>query len=160
MGIKLRMTISCRTQADGQVERQNCTLKDAPRCMVSLHGTDWVDVLGTVEFAHLTLVSSSTKMSPFEIDTSRVARMPIGATTTRNEYTINAKKITVVLWLKRSKIWQRPKIDSAHSDVVILATSNLPLEHATTGTSFQKDEFAPNVVGPFKTIKMVNNKVA
>ncbi|OWZ09353.1 hypothetical protein PHMEG_00017963 [Phytophthora megakarya] len=143
-------------------------LEDAQRCMVSLHDIDWVDVLGTVEFAPSTLVSSSTKMSPFEIDTGRVARMPIGAA-----MRATLQKIAAALWLKRNKTWPSLKIDSAHSTTrngparcllqatfVYLATKNLPLAHAATGTSIQKDKFAPNLVGPFMIIKMINNNAA
>ncbi|GMF43854.1 unnamed protein product [Phytophthora fragariaefolia] len=85
LGVKLRMATSYRAQTDGQVERQNRVLEDALRCMVSLEGTNWVDVLGTVEYAHATLVSASTKLSPFDIYTGRVARSPVGATISRND---------------------------------------------------------------------------
>ncbi|GMF50119.1 unnamed protein product [Phytophthora fragariaefolia] len=62
MWVRLRMSTSYRAQADGQVERHHRVLEDALQCMVSQHGTDWVDVLGTIEFAHSTLVSSLTKI--------------------------------------------------------------------------------------------------
>ncbi|KAF1319591.1 polyprotein, partial [Globisporangium splendens] len=71
MGIKLSMTTSHRPQADGQTERQNLVLEDALRCVVSYHGDDWNRHLGTIEYAHATLVNVSTKMSPFELDTGR-----------------------------------------------------------------------------------------
>ncbi|KAE9050145.1 hypothetical protein PR001_g2660 [Phytophthora rubi] len=87
--VKIRMATSYRAQADGQVDRQNRVLEDALRCMVSLEGTNWVDVLGTVEHVHATLVSASTKLSPFEIDIGRVARPPVGATISRNDYVQN-----------------------------------------------------------------------
>ena len=48
IGIKLSMTTSNRAQADGQTERQNLILEDALRCMVSYHGSDWPDHLGTI----------------------------------------------------------------------------------------------------------------
>ncbi|KAE9333688.1 hypothetical protein PR003_g13902 [Phytophthora rubi] len=87
--VKIRMATSYRAQADGQVDRQNRVLEDALHCMVSLEGTNWVDVLGTVEHVHATLVSASTKLSPFEIDIGRVARPPVGATISRNDYVQN-----------------------------------------------------------------------
>ena len=71
MGTKLLMTTSLRAQADGQTERQHLILEDALRCMVSYHGSDWSDHLSTIEFAHATLVSKSTQLSPFEIETGR-----------------------------------------------------------------------------------------
>ncbi|KAL4145628.1 hypothetical protein PRNP1_013295 [Phytophthora ramorum] len=71
MGVKLRMTVSKRAQADGQSERQVRTLEDALRCTVSHYGDDWADMIPTVEYAHATAIHSSTKLSPFELDTGR-----------------------------------------------------------------------------------------
>ncbi|KAF1316466.1 putative retroelement, partial [Globisporangium splendens] len=74
MGIKLSMTTSHRPQADSQTERQNLVVEDALRCVVSYQGTDWVQHLGMIEYAHATLISASTGFSPFEIDTVRKER--------------------------------------------------------------------------------------
>ncbi|KAJ8577003.1 hypothetical protein ON010_g2207 [Phytophthora cinnamomi] len=71
------MTTSYRAQADGQTERQNLILEDALRCMISYHGRDWSEHLGTIEYAHATLVSASTGLSPFEVDTGRKERNPL-----------------------------------------------------------------------------------
>ena len=71
MGVQLNMTTLHRAQADGQTERQNLVLEDALRCMVSYRGMNWVNYLGTIEYAHATLVSSSTQLSPFQLDTGR-----------------------------------------------------------------------------------------
>ncbi|OWY99886.1 Retroelement [Phytophthora megakarya] len=152
MGVKLRMTTSYRAQADGQVERQNRVLEDALQFMVSLLGTDWGDVLGTMEFAHSTLVNSSTKMSLFEIDTGRVVRMPIGAATTRNDYARNfvENRRRIVAQAKQNlaevQDQQCPQYNKKRASTVFaagafvyLATKNLPLAHAATGTSIQKD---------------------
>ena len=76
LGVKFSMTTAHRAQADGQTERQNLVLEDALRCMVSCHGEDWNKHLGTIEYAHSTLVSSSSKLTPFEIDTGRMVRNP------------------------------------------------------------------------------------
>ncbi|GMF28948.1 unnamed protein product [Phytophthora fragariaefolia] len=65
------MTTAHRAQADGQTERQNLVLENALRCMVSYHGDDWVKHLGTIDYAHSTLVNASTKFAPFELDTGR-----------------------------------------------------------------------------------------
>ncbi|GMF48760.1 unnamed protein product [Phytophthora fragariaefolia] len=71
MGIKLRMTVSKRAQAEGQSERQVRTLEDALRCTASHYGDDWFAVLPTVEYAHATAIHSSTRVSPFQLDTGR-----------------------------------------------------------------------------------------
>ncbi|GMF46067.1 unnamed protein product [Phytophthora fragariaefolia] len=71
MRIKLSMTTAHRAQADGQTERQNLVLEDALIFIFSYHGDDWVKHLGTIEYAHSTLVNASTKFAPFELDTGR-----------------------------------------------------------------------------------------
>ncbi|OWZ04348.1 Retroelement [Phytophthora megakarya] len=43
--------------------------------MTSYHGSDWADYLDTIEYGHATLVNTSTKMSPFQIDTGRIPRV-------------------------------------------------------------------------------------
>lgn len=77
MQVKHRMTVSRRAQADGRSERQVRTLEDSLRCVVSHYGDDWVRLLPTVEYAHATLVSTSTRVSPFEVDSGRKPRSPI-----------------------------------------------------------------------------------
>nr|CCA25681.1 AlNc14C312G10506 [Albugo laibachii Nc14] len=71
MGVKLIMTTAHRAQPDGQTERQNLVLEDALRYLVSYSGENWAKLLGTVEYAHVTSVNASTKLTPFEIDTGR-----------------------------------------------------------------------------------------
>ncbi|KAF4038594.1 putative reverse transcriptase-RNase H-integrase [Phytophthora infestans] len=58
---------------------------DALRCKVSRYDDAWADVLPTVEYAHATAIHSSTKLSPFELDTGgqpataiRVTRSVVG----------------------------------------------------------------------------------
>ena len=69
MVTKLSKTTAHRAQADDQTERHILVLEDALRCMVFYYGDDWVKHRGTIKFAHATLVSKSTQLSPFEIDT-------------------------------------------------------------------------------------------
>ena len=71
MGVKLSMTTDHRAQPDGQTERQNLVLEDNLRCMISYQGSDWIHLLGAIEYAHATLVSASTGFSPLEVDTRR-----------------------------------------------------------------------------------------
>ena len=74
MDIKHSKSSAGRAQTDGQTERQNRTLEDALRCMVSYIGDDWAHHLGTIEYAHMTLVQGSTGRTPFEVDTGRLPR--------------------------------------------------------------------------------------
>ncbi|GMF49451.1 unnamed protein product [Phytophthora fragariaefolia] len=77
MKIKTAMTTAHRAQADGQTERQTRTLEDSLRCSISYHGNDWNEHLPMTEYVHATLVSSSSKMSPFFVDTGRQPKSPL-----------------------------------------------------------------------------------
>nr|CCA16047.1 hypothetical protein HCAG_09237 [Albugo laibachii Nc14] len=79
------MTTAHRAQADGQTERQNRTLEDSLRCFTSYHGKDWNKYLPFIEYAHATLTTASTKVSPFEIDTGRKTWDPIVPTKSQNQ---------------------------------------------------------------------------
>jgi len=52
-------------------QRQNLMLEDALRYVVSYHRLDWPNYLPTIEYAHATLVSSSSILSPFQLSTGR-----------------------------------------------------------------------------------------
>ncbi|KAF1324365.1 polyprotein, partial [Globisporangium splendens] len=183
MGIKLSMTTSHRAQADGQTERQNLVLEDALRCMVSYHGDDWVSHLGTIEFAHATLVNESTKFTPFEVDTGRKVRNLIAqefGVDEGNFEPVNiaefaknfAEKRQQVVKLAQENLKQaqerqkkyydrkRREVEFNAGDLVMLDTKNLPLKTVAQSTSLQKAKLAAKKVGPFKIDSMVNKNVA
>ncbi|KAF1313294.1 putative retroelement, partial [Globisporangium splendens] len=113
MGIKLNMTTSHRAQADGQTERQNLILEDALRCMTSYHGRDWSEKLATTEYAHATLTSASTRLSPFEIGTGRKERHPVGLPAASNiskrKETTDLAEIAKTFHDEREKIIDKAK---------------------------------------------------
>ncbi|KAF1333225.1 polyprotein, partial [Globisporangium splendens] len=183
MGIKLSMTTSHRAQADGQTERQNLVLEDALRCMVSYHGDDWVSHLGTIEFAHATLVNESTKFTPFEVDTGRKVRNLIAQEFGVDEGNLEpvniaefaknfAEKRQQVVKLAQENLKQaqerqkkyydrkRREVEFNAGDLVMLDTKNLPLKTVTQSTSLQKAKLAAKKVGPFKIDSMVNKNAA
>ncbi|KAF1314665.1 Retrotransposon nucleocapsid protein, partial [Globisporangium splendens] len=183
MGIKLSMTTSHRAQADGQTERQNLVLEDALRCMVSYHGDDWVSHLGTIEFAHATLVNESTKFTPFEVDTGRKVRNLIaqefgveGGVIEQvdvAEFAKNfAEKRQQIIKLAQENLKQaqerqkkyydrkRRDVEFEAGNLVVLDTKNLPLKTVARSTSLQKAKLAAKKVGPFKIDAMVNKNVA
>ncbi|KAF1330411.1 polyprotein, partial [Globisporangium splendens] len=183
MGIKLSMTTSHRAQADGQTERQNLVLEDALRCMVSYHGDDWVSHLGTIEFAHATLVNESTKFTPFEVDTGRKVRNLIAqefGVDEGNFEPVNiaefaknfAEKRQQVVKLAQENLKQaqerqkkyydrkRREVEFNAGDLVMLDTKNLPLKTVAQSTSLQKAKLAAKKVGPFKIDSMVNKNAA
>jgi RNase H-like domain found in reverse transcriptase/Integrase zinc binding domain/Chromo (CHRromatin Organisation MOdifier) domain len=182
MGVKLNMTTSHRAQADGQTERQNLILEDALRCMISYHGDDWAQHLGTIEYAHATLTSSSTGMSPFEIDTGRKERHPYGnlAPIENLESQENIVEFAKQFKEARQKIidmarthllkaqksqknyydLKRSNVTFKQGDLVMLDTRRLPLAHAARDIDAKRCKLAPRKIGPFEIERMVNDNVA
>ena len=180
MGTKLSMTTAHRAQADGQTERQNLILEDALRCMVSYHGDDWATHLGTIEFAHATLVSKSTQLSPFEIDTGRQVSNAIAGS-----FSVTGKQLPVAEYAKkfadrRQKIIKlaqtnlakaqekqknyydkkRSNVTFTTGDMVMLDAKHLKLRHHNMGTGTSKTKLLAKKIGPFKIETMINSNVA
>lgn len=180
MGVKLSMTTAHRAQSDGQTERQNLVLEDALRCMVSYHGNDWANHLSTIEYAHATLVSSSTKLSPFTIDTGRQPR-----SITQSEFSSSTEDIPLVEYAQRfvnerKKLVElarknllaaqerqkqyydkkRREVKFVEGDLVLLSTKNLSLRIAADGAKDKKNKLAAKRIGPFRISKMLSENVA
>ncbi|KAF1331550.1 Retroelement pol polyprotein, partial [Globisporangium splendens] len=183
MGIKLSMTTSHRPQADGQTERQNLVLEDALRCVVSYHGDDWNRHLGTIEYAHATLVNVSTKMSPFELDTGRkvsnliaeeingiassdftvsIAEYAKRFATERQKIVNQARRNLLQAQERQKKYYDRKRRDVKFKsgDLVMLDTKNLPLKTVNVNTDLKKAKLAAKKIGPFEIEHMVNDNVA
>ncbi|POM80943.1 LOW QUALITY PROTEIN: Retrotransposon nucleocapsid protein [Phytophthora palmivora] len=161
VGVKLSMTTAHIAHADGQTERQNVVLEDALRCMVSYHGDDWVKHLGTIEYAHSTLVNASTKMTPFEVDTGRkvsnllTERMKelvysesdgILAEFAKNfalerQQVVKQAQGNVKHAQERQKAYydrQRRQVVFKEGDLVLLDTKNLPLKTVNKNTELKR----------------------
>ncbi|KAF1321051.1 Retroelement pol polyprotein, partial [Globisporangium splendens] len=182
MGIKLSMTTSHRPQADGQTERQNLVVEDALRCMISYQGTDWVQHLGMIEYAHATLISASTGFSPFEIDTGRKERNVWEQTINskaeergiaeyakifaeeRQKIVELARKNLVKAQETQKKYYDRKRrvhqVEFKAGDLVMLDTSRVSLKHAASETDMKRAKFAARKIGPLEIIRMINPNVA
>ncbi|KAG6613497.1 Retroelement pol Polyprotein [Phytophthora cinnamomi] len=183
MGIKLSMTTAHRAQADGQTERQNLVLEDALRCMISYHGDDWVKHLGTIEYAHSTLVNASTKFAPFELDTGRkvsnivaeemkdllqsendvtLAEFAKNFAKERQEIVERAQKNLEEAQARQNEYYDRKRrqVVFKRGDLVLLDTKNLPLKTVNKNTELKKAKLAATKVGPFVLERMVNDNVA
>ena len=66
IGATVSLTSGYHPQSNGQAERANQTLEDTLRCYCARHPSTWSRCLPWVEYAHNTLVSSSSGLSPFE----------------------------------------------------------------------------------------------
>ncbi|KAF1314389.1 Retrotransposon nucleocapsid protein, partial [Globisporangium splendens] len=177
------MTTSHRPQADGQTERQNLVLEDALRCVVSYHGDDWNRHLGTIEYAHATLVNASTKMSPFEVDTGRkvsnlIAEEMNGIVSsdltvsiaeyakrfaTERQKIVNQARMNLLQAQERQKMYydrKRRDVQFKAGDLVLLDTKNVPLKTVNANTDLKKAKLAAKKIGPFEIEHMINDNVA
>ena len=66
LGATVSLSSGYHPQSNGQTERKNQEMETALRCMTSQNPTSWSEQLLWVEYAHNTLTSSATGLSPFE----------------------------------------------------------------------------------------------
>ena len=66
LGAKVSLSSGFHPQTNGQTERKNQEMETALRCMVSQNPSSWSSQLLWVEYAHNSLTSSATRLSPFE----------------------------------------------------------------------------------------------
>ena len=66
LGASTSLTSGFHPQSNGQSERMNQDMETALRCIVSKHPASWSSQLLWVEYAHNTLISSATGLSPFQ----------------------------------------------------------------------------------------------
>uniref|UniRef100_A0AAV1UHC2 Chromo domain-containing protein n=1 Tax=Peronospora matthiolae TaxID=2874970 RepID=A0AAV1UHC2_9STRA len=148
--------------------------------MVSYHGSDWSEHLGTIEFAHATLVSTSTQLSPFEIDTGRKCNNAITGDSSDNVTKIGISEYAKKFADRRQKIieFARKNLESAQKkqkehydrkrssvtfnagDMVMLDARHLNLRHRNNGQDATNSKLVAKKIGPFKIKKMINQNVA
>ena len=173
MGIKHSMSTAGRAQTDGQTERQNRTMEDSLRCVVSYLGNDWASHLGTVEYAHMNLVQASTGFTPFEVDTGRSERRPMlnfhdfhhQAARNFAEHRQNiidmATKNLQRAQEKMKAYYDKRRVDTTFNvkDYVYLATRRIPIKHAQAYDFDGKPtrpKLTPRFIGPFEIIEVIN----
>ena len=66
LGASVSLSSGYHPQTNGQAERANQALEATLRCFTKGHPSTWSTYLPWVEYAHNTLVSSATGMSPFQ----------------------------------------------------------------------------------------------
>ena len=66
LGAKVSLSSGFHPQTNGQAERMNQEMETALRCLASRNPSSWSKHLLWVEYAHNTLPSSATGLSPFQ----------------------------------------------------------------------------------------------
>ncbi|GMF43881.1 unnamed protein product [Phytophthora fragariaefolia] len=168
------MTTAHRAQADEQTERQNRTLEDSLRCSISYHGNDWNEHLPMIEYAHATLVSSSSKMSPFFVDTGRHPKHPLGSVEGdqpvtrsrvayasrfiqhRQEMIERARKNMLDEQEAQKRFYDRRRTANPFKvgDLALLSTQDLNISHATAETTLRSRKFILRFIGPYPIVEL------
>jgi len=75
LGIQTKLLIAYHPQTNGQTERINQELEQYLRVFIDYRQEQWLDWLGTAEFAYNNKIHSATKVSPFKANYGQDPRM-------------------------------------------------------------------------------------
>jgi len=75
LGIQTKLSTAYHLQTDGQTERINQELEQYLRVFIDHRQEQWLDWLGTAEFAYNNKIHSATKVSSFKVNYGQNSRM-------------------------------------------------------------------------------------
>ena len=164
IGAKVSLTSGYHPQSNGQAERANQSLEETLRCYCQKNPANWSSCLPWVEYAHNTLVSSSSGLSPFE---SSLGYQPPLFPAQEEEFQGSSPQDHVA---RCQRVWEKtrqallasrdravktanrrrtPAPEYAPGQEVYLRAKDLPIP----GTN---PKLAPRYVGPFPIASVIN----
>ncbi|KAK7929110.1 hypothetical protein WMY93_005505 [Mugilogobius chulae] len=164
LGAKVSLSSGFHPQTNGQCERANQNLEASLRCVASQNPSDWSLYLPWVEYAHNSLPSASTGMSPFECalgylppmfpEQERDVAVPsVKDHILRCRHIWNCTKAALLRSVERNRqIADKHRIPSPSyqpGQKVWLAAKDIPLK-------VESKKLAPRFIGPFEVDKIIN----
>ena len=164
LGATVSMSSGYHPQSNGQTERLNQELETCLRCLVSQNQASWSDHLTWVEYAHNTLPSAATGLSPFQCANGYqpplfpVAEMEV---TVPSAHAVVRRCRRVWAGARRALLRSSARMKAAADkrrrpappyrpgQRVWLATKDLPLH-------VHSRKLAPRFVGPFPVSSVIN----
>ena len=164
IGATVSLTSGYHPQSNGQAERANQSMEDTLRCFCHRHPSSWSSFLPWVEYAHNTLISSSSGISPFKASLgyqpplfpAQEAEVAVSST---DDHVQRCRRIwektrdaLLSSGARSSRAANRRRVPAPEyrpGQMVYLKAKNLPVP----GTS---KKLAPRFVGPFPIDCLVN----
>ena len=156
------MSSANHAQTDGQTERTNKTLEQILRSFVNQTHTNWDYLLPLAEFAYNDSISSSTKLTPFQIDNGQNPIRPTMASTESLSPSIKGyiDKINIYSKIARDEIQKSQQYQSHYYNKtkrnINIKEGDLVLVHKSALT-FNVPKLAPIYFGPYKVLKRIHN---